>query len=321
MIRAYRRAATRCRSVNQLNALHIALDNRMTPAEAWALREALQGAGGWGGALGFWPTKLMARASMRWPGLLERFGSGARHAYEQRRWARRLGDLLDRSGKARAEPFRRQRVHAGVALYCSDGPPAERTMLLCFTGLSMRPMMPTPVFLQHVEATTTDVVVVRYPRSGGYAGGLPGLGIDFAASIRHLADRVGLDRYARTLAVGTSAGGLAALLAATELALDGALVAGALSPDDPRWRAALGCSVTERLRRSARSGAVPQVTLLHGAGHAVDAASAAAIADVLPCTRVAVTDPAGPVGHNPLVPLLMRGELARVLHEATRLPR
>lgn len=317
MIALYRRLAARCTTTNQLNRVHIALDNRMTPLDARAVHAGLMAEPGWRFGLTFLPTKLLARARQRLPGLGGPAGRRAERAYTQRRWTVAQHAMLDRSGKTATEPFRRRRLSAGVALYSAGGDAAAKTLALCFTGSSERMMMPTPVFLQHLDAARVYMVLVLYPKGRGFCAGLGHLGANFDATVDALAALTQARRYARIVTFGTSGGGLAALLAACRLGAAAALSVGGKGPDDPRWRKAFGVDVGVALQGHAeRLSSLPRLFHVFGLEHARDRAAAAALAATLPGTLVEVGDPHGTVGHNALLPELRRGRL-RALFEST----
>jgi hypothetical protein len=301
--------------------LHIALDNRMTPQQAVALHDALMATRGWRSEWTFLPTKLIARTRQRWPQWFGAAGRGAQRAYEQRRWLHKLKAMLDQGAKARPEPFVRTRLHPAIHLYSAGGDRAGKTVVLGFTGSSARLLMPTSVFLQHLDARTTDLVLIRYPAGQGFSRGIPGLAGGFGASVERLRTLIRIDEYAASVTLGTSGGGLAALMTAMQLGAAAAMSVGGRGPDEPRWREALGTSVGAVLQEHARQLAgPPHVFLVFGRDHAADKAAAEAMARVVPARLVEIVDPRGKVGHNALLPPLLRGEL-RTLLESTVLDR
>ena len=302
MIAGYRRAARRCRTVNQFNALHIALDNRLTPAELVAL---VHQQGPW-----FRPRLQLRRALRLLP---QRW----RHAQPQHapaalrdEWLRKLLRFYAMVRKPRPEPFARRKLSRHLRLYSSGGPRRDKTLLLCFVGSAQRPMMPLPVFLQHLDAASTDVLMVGYPRGVGLRRGLPELAGSFEASIDRLRELADIGAYRRCVALGTSGGGTPALLAALRLGLPAAMSAGGGGPNDMRWAAELGEDVGDLAERYARAlPAAPRVVLAYGADEPNDVASAQAFAQRIPAQLVPVRDGRRSVPHNVLQPLLRRHRL------------
>jgi hypothetical protein len=193
--------------------------------------------------------------------------------------------------------------------------------VLGFTGSSARLLMPTSVFLQHLDARRTDLVLIRYPAGQGFSRGIPGLAEGFGGSVERLRTLVRVDEYAACATLGTSGGGLAALMTAMQLGAAAALSVGGRGPDEPRWHEALGTSAGAALQEHAgRLAGTPRVFLAFGRDHAADKAAAEAMARVVPARLVEIVDPRGKVGHNALLPPLLRGEL-RTLLESTVLDR
>lgn len=314
MIRLYRRVSGRCHSVNQLNLLHITLENRMTPCELLRLHAETMAQRGWGHDWSFWPVKTLARKHRRHPRLLAFRGFRDERHHEHRLWVNKLLPWFLKSGKPLPEPFERRCFLEGVSFYTAGGARADKTLLVCFTGASGRPMLPLPVFLQHLDAQRTDLLLLRYPRGPGFRQGLRSLGDTLEASIDRLGVLMPTSDYRRVVALGTSGGGLPALLTATRLGFDAALCVGASHPDDLRWQAALGERAGAVLSRYAGAlTAAPALVLVCGCDHAVDKAATTAIAGLLPADLVEVDNPLGKVGHNPLMPLMKRGELRALL--------
>lgn len=286
MIGPYLRLRRRCQTVNQLNRLHIALENRLLPLQLQSLHKVLQSVG---------PDALG--------------------------WTERLLAMARRSGKARPEPYERACLRPSLTLYRSAGEAGgARMLLICWTGAARRMMMPLPVFLQHLDAATVDVLLLRYPLGEGYRRGVPDLGPDIASTIDRVAQHVVPGRYARVAAMGVSGGGLPALLTGLRLGLDTVLAVGAGHPADPRWTEALGQEAEALLARWAgQARRLPRITLAHGADSPADTAAARALAELLPAQRMAVSSDQGPVGHVALAPLLEQGRLRGFLEQALSL--
>lgn len=309
MIGLYRRLAQRCRSPNQLNALHIALERHLTPNEFSALR-----AHGESALAAAWRSACRRLAPLR----AEGSPAGAPWqppAAPPRRWMLGLQRLFLGAGKARAEPFARRRLGPQLTLY-TDGrnARAHKQLLLCFTGSTGRMFLPTPLFLQCLPARDVDVLMVGYRKPHGHRRGLPHLGPDFESTVDALRPLARLDDYRRCVALGTSGGGLAAVLAALQLGLPAALSAGGRGPEDPGWLDNAGHGVEPLLMRHAQAlRTAPRIFLAYGGDEARDAASAQALARLIPATELPIREADRTVGHNVFLSLLRRGELTRLL--------
>ncbi len=109
-------------------------------------------------------------------------------------------------------------------------------------------MMPVSVLLQHLNAAEADLLLIPHRGPAGYNEGVPGLATDFPGFVSALDAVIRKTGYRRSVAFGTSAGGLPALLAAVYLHFDrGVSVGGAaFNPvlwkdvlDDPKFREAI----------------------------------------------------------------------------------
>jgi len=313
MIDVYRRAARRCRTLNQFNALHIALENRITPLELMALRAA-QG-----------PWFHLRRLQQRGQRLLRKVGLSADDPMPpgelRDRWLREQLGLYRHSAKAQPEPYQRRRLSRHLRLYSAGGPRHDKNLLICFVGSSQRPFLPVPVFLQHVDAAANDVLMVGYPRGKGHRHGLPELGSTLEQTIDKLRDIADIHSYRHCAAIGTSGGGTPAILTALRLGLPVVLSAGGGSPSDPRWFAALGEEAGDRARHYAQAATVqPRVVLAFGIDQPKDVAAAQAFAACIPAELWPVSDGRLQVLHNVFSPLLKRRHLRGFLEAAMNVP-
>jgi hypothetical protein len=178
----YRRRTDRCRTVNQLNRVHIALGNYATPAELRHFAAAL--------------------AATEPP-------DSPRRQF--------VADLVRRMprGLPRPREFERRGALPGLSLYSAGtGAPAQKTLIIGFAGHFGRLMLPTPWILDCLDPDLYDVVVLRDLSRREFVAGVPGVGGDFFAVLGRLPAFADPAAYRRTVAIGTSAGGLSALLAA-----------------------------------------------------------------------------------------------------------
>lgn len=194
----YIAAAGGCRTVNEFNRLHIDLENELAPADLAAL----------------W--KLRKR-----PDLPE----------EARTWCNAIR-RLDRSIPQAPKGFRREQVLPRVQHYVDDvSPPERKGLLIAFCGSTDRLGVPVAAFLQCVDSEHWDVVKVTRQRGRSYLQGWPEGPAEFPELVRSVARAASLDRYAALACLGTSSGGLAAVVAGHILGARSAVGVGARSID------------------------------------------------------------------------------------------
>ncbi|BBK34872.1 hypothetical protein STHU_55060 [Allostella humosa] len=279
MASVYATQLAACRTDNEINRLHIALDTVITPREF----EAVAGEMGNGG-----PPPVTA-------------------------WIERTRRAMLVSGLP-TQPYARRSIAGQFWLYFHpDRGPAGRDLIIAFAGDAHRLMLPTPIFLQHCRAETFDLLLLRDPARSYYLKGVEGIADDFPgllAAVDGLVDRA---RYRRVLALGCSGGGLPAIWTAIAMDLARGISIGGTSPtltDDPRL-ATRGISFAplETLIAS-RQGALPDMVVAFGADCANDRRKAEALATVLPVRFDIVP---GVDRHNLVAELLQRGELRAFL--------
>ena len=313
----YVRQLPRAGTLNERNRLRIALENRMTPAEAWRLRA-------FEAARRPWPVELLGAlrrsASGRAVGLLAALEQRALDALqpdhalraESQAWAMHLRGLIDNAGLTLPEPFVRQRIGPSMALYREPDGPGAKALTIVFTGRAQRPMMPLPVFLQHLRARETDVLVLWDPSRRDYRLGVPGSTsspTETVALLRHLSER---GRYARLATIGTSAGGLSALLAGMSLGAAAAVSVGGArhNPEgQPAARAPAGVDLGLLRGRGART----RLVHVHGSASRRDADNAAWNCALFGGEICGVRDDHEDVRHNALIPLVRNGRFEAFL--------
>lgn len=294
----YRRLAPDRQTANMLNALHIALENRMTPTEAAGIAAAFADAQ---------PSEMPVRPEFA--------GQVRKFATDQARY-------LATAGKPVPEPFIRRRLgHRMIFLSAGAQPVEKRTLILCFAGRSDRLNMPLPAFLQHLDASKTDVAVVLMPRRAdpdAFRRGFGGLGEDLLSCIDALGDLLGLHSYRRTLAFGTSGGGLPAVMAGLRLRLPRVLASAPTDPFDPRWKATGGEAPPELLRRlfdALPAASRPVIDVTYAPNHPIDRAAAEAMGRILPIRHfhIRLDDGSRGVPHMVLGYAMLAGHLGAVL--------
>ena len=266
MIELYKRLARGCKTVNQLNRTHIALERLMTPLELMGLRSELRRRG--------WVAQRVNRLRKKARRLLnarlttvqdDKFTvqddkfvasalpfTGIDKLNSSMAWIDELNRTFALAGKDSPEPFVRRRLRQAVWIFKSDCDRRQKTLLISFSGNAQRLMMPLPVFLQHIDGRATDVAYLRTEKHAGYRKGILGVANDFHASIASLEGLLNVRAYRRVATIGTSAGALPAILAGLQLAVDAVLSVGPNSPNEDRWTGfAKGNGATDLFRRFA----------------------------------------------------------------------
>lgn len=282
----------------------------MTPQELLALRSHLVGPGRIGPLLSLTLTFLRVVAA-RWSGMAP---GGTELLLHRKKWIRESAKMYGLAGQKRPNLFVRRRCRLGVSVFAAEGARETKTALLCFSGNAQRMMMPLPVFLQHIDPASADVILLRTERRKGYRNGIPGVTGDLGTSVSALNTLLALKEYRRISIMGTSGGGLPALLAGLQLGADVVLSVGGNSPDDERWRnARSGDGATCVFQRFMRPGVpAPRIFLVHGSKSKRDTAAVSAIADRLKNTG---TFTIAGAGHNVLWPLVKRRRFRHLLQE------
>ncbi len=297
MLDAYNRLVGQCRTLNQANQLHIALGNSMTPAEVVYLESTL-----------FVPgehTEPMLDPGSRFS--IEELREHARD------WIRRRHRDVLAAGKADPEPFLRRDLRKNATLFGDGNTPGDKILMLALPGANHLMMTTIPTFLQNLDASRVDVVVVRDGTRTKYLEGLA----ELADSLEELADKLpdwlGFSKYRRVVGVGVSAGSLPVLLAGLRAGIDDLLLVGPTSPYDPRWDARPFARVSDVLRTAAGDGRKRRITVAYGAQCDEDRIFAGELARLIDVSLVEISDPHTAVGHGALQPLALRGELGAFL--------
>jgi hypothetical protein len=266
--------AGQCRTQNQFNRLHIDLENILAPAEL---------------------------------GYLARLAADRALPEMSYSWLQRLKglspDLLDEP-----RPFHRTGLADTVTLYRDQSrEPAGKGLLVAFTGGSRRLMMPVSVFLQHLDSSAWDVVVLRKgPDRRPYAHGLEGVSRSLPAVMRYVAKASEAKRYRRVVTLGTSGGGFAAIIGAILMAAKRAISIGGHQPSaSPNPWLRLQLAIRHALQ-------CPEFEYVFGADFDRDRESALVLRNSFGGTLHPVP---GVTQHNPFRVLLARGELAAFLKE------
>ncbi len=251
LIDVYRWRIRRCRTKNQVNRLHIALERILVPAELRHL----------GMALGDEPALPLSR-----------------------KWIERVLELMPLN-KARPIEFERHVKLKGLTRYTADiGTSAHKTLILGFTGDNHRLMAPTAFLLDCLNPAGYDLVVLNDYAKSLYVEGIPGLGDSFFAMLAGLHAYVDFSSYRIVVAYGTSGGGLAAVLAAIALKLDKGVSIAGVGFGKLEARVARKGLPVEPFRAVVASRPVPypDLLLVYGADNPRDEAFAASVSKLIP---------------------------------------
>lgn len=249
--RLYRKRIARCRTENQLNRVHIALENYITPAEVRYFAAAL------------------AEEPPDSP-------SG--------RWIARLRHFMP-TDAVRPVEFERRAARRDLTHYTADvGSPDQKTLILGFASKGHRLMLPMHCVLGCLNPELYDLLVLRDYSRLFFSKGIPGLGGDFFEALSNLRKQIDLSAYRNCVALGTSAGGLPALMAAMMLQLDRGISIGGI--DFPRFAAKLRSNGVSDEPYAAllasRPHPFPELLLVYSGSHAIDEAAASALHERVP---------------------------------------
>jgi hypothetical protein len=275
MIELFQRQIVKCRTPNEINRLHIALENRITPLEFVAL------------------SKIIS----------DRYSSTQNVA-----WLEKLSRQLNLSHKPQPERYIRTRIKSNMCLYSDQTPRSDKVLAICFSGGARRLQMPIPTFLQHLSASRVDVILLQRHHNWNYNNGLGGLADSFETLINVIGQVIKSWNYKSAVTYGTSGGGLPALVTAIYLGLDKGVAIGAASVESDRWRF---LKETVRFQQAVeRYDGKPKLVSVFGADFERDARAAADLRRYFPTEFWAIP---GEARHGAIQKYLRSGELGSFL--------
>jgi hypothetical protein len=213
--------AKRTQSINQLNRLHILLENIMTPAEVDGLSHLLK-------------QRSVSHDTKRIATTSEAGASRETLVLHSNQWIESLRFHMNLHGPLQGE-WRRRKIAQKAYLF-SDGSNSAKRLIICFAGNANRLMMPISFILNQIDPAQNVLAVFRTQRDEGYRTGLLGVSESLEESFRRLPGLLEFERYSEVNSFGTSGGGLPAILAGLYLECDKVLAVGSNAPSDPRWR-------------------------------------------------------------------------------------
>lgn len=262
LLELYNARIVEANSLNEVNQIHIALANSLTPTELVYLHGNLF-AGSKHKAPKLRPTSRFTLVQLQEAGRL---------------WIDQHRAMLAEIGKPRIETYRRYQLHDAVVLFSTDRKVPRRNLVVSLTGANQRMMMPIAGYLQNFEGKTTDILYVRDSSRQGYRGGIPSLADDMVEIGPAVAKLFDMRPYERRTSLGVSAGGMPALVAALRLGLDATLVCGGSSPARGQFDEPGQPKLGDRLREWRSASPQTRVVLGYGAQDERDATGAAEIA-------------------------------------------
>lgn len=285
-------------SINMLNLAILDATNSMTPVEAMQVFQNIVR-----------PDWQLQLTHPKAAGREAEFTAALRYAMS------RNIDLMRTAGKPRLERFRSSEPIQGIRFFSDGTPTRDKSLLICFAGNGGRMMMPLPAFLQHIDSRQADVVLLADPTKRGFRNGIAGI----APTIVQVAETVARavpSGYRDLKVMGTSAGGLPALLFAGQSATTHILAIGPGHPDDERWPLLDGVSLRQLLTDAAPKLAGKQVVLAYGADATPDPEAAEALKTIIPNARpLAVTLEGKAAEHSFLADLCLAGRFLAFLEE------
>ena len=211
---AYERLRRNALTINELNKIHIQLENTMTPHEraviASALLRYLNHSFAWRVGIRLHKILSLGEVKNRWllnkKTLIE--GSKA--------WFRRIDKNSATKWQSAPEVWSRRAISPGV-LHYSRTDAKNDCLAISFTGKRRRMMVALADYLQALNSSATDVLLVRTSKNKAYRDGIPGFGDSLWGSLERLSSFVRSLGYQRIVLVGASAGGVPAIVTGLHL--------------------------------------------------------------------------------------------------------
>jgi acyl carrier protein len=282
--RLFKRAFGHCRTVAEMLLLLSHLADRMTPLEAATFRE-------WQRAGRLLPSEAPSKFAAALSDWFDAFEAAMRG-----------------SGKSEPEPFKGRRVSPAIMHYTGPGERADKTLLVCFSVKGNRSLsIALAPFLQHLDASQYDVLIVADLWATAFRSGVPFLGADIHEVVRSVAGLAFLRDYARIRATGCSAGVYPAMLTGRHLGAELTVGFNGRFPSERRLGTLIGMYIN--CWKSARRNRDARVLLIHAMNTRRDAAFARRLGRLTGTSRLAVEMPDRDLKHSVLPPLVHHGEL------------
>lgn len=228
-------------------------------------------------------------------------------------FVKNIQSYLDKIGKDSPEPFIKKRINDHTLYFTCDKQKIkkEKTLVIAFTGSLNRMMMPLPVFLQYLDANTTDVIFITCPHKRlGYRYGMPGHDDNFQDMLKRFGSLPYSD-YKSVVGFGTSSGSYPILLLAHIYAFDSVLAVGPRGPNDERWLEVLGVD-TRTVLNELSDGLInnPKTYIVYGSTDPIDVKGTQDWKALLTLVTPIKIEGAK---HNALLPFIEKGSLNQLL--------
>lgn len=293
MINFYKRLTKNCETVNQLNRVHIALENWLTPSKWVDLRKEF----------------LINFRSERHLSSNQNFDQEKILIEHIKIWFNKIDTLFNKSTLTEIQSYKRINLHQSIRLYSQKNIPTnEKVLIVCFSGLAQRMMMPLPIFLQHIDSQKADIALIKYPKNKSYRNGIEGISENFLESITVLKSILPTNNYQRIALIGVSGGGIPAIISGLSWHASRTIVFSGGHPRDPRWTNALNCGVDDIIKKYPKNTS-GSTTLIYGYDHQLDKEAANSFKNIIPCKLIEVKEKNKSVGHLSILPILNAGKL------------
>ncbi len=174
---------------------------------------------------------LMGRSHGTLPGSARRLGPLAKYGLRLRhgRWCRRIA--RDLRGDPQQSAWQRTAI-SEMMLYYKGGAQdaAGKTLIAGFTGNQLRLMLPTYHILNCLDHDSFELLLLNDPRRKMFIDGVEGAGSTIEEVSHFVEDFAARREFRRVVTLGTSGGGLAAVICAIRGKFSKAITIGSASP-------------------------------------------------------------------------------------------
>jgi hypothetical protein len=299
----------------QMLRLIVAIGSHATPAEARIIRQRLTQLG-LPFSFTFTPGGGIAARVRRRISARHKYARQPSHAHHDLVvWANEQESIVQSARIAEQGGSYTRSWRKGGAEFFRGLASEKRHLVIAVTGLEPRMMMPLEIFFACIGDRPADILKLEQPRPGGYNLGVTGLASNFADLVLHLREFIEVNSYERITVLGSSSGGLPAVLIGRLLDAETVWVASPLSISGPRSSEVMFTEWLETASMRHSSQEVPQKRshlIIYGGAMEADGLAAAELQTY--CPEFQTLEVPG-AGHNSLYPLAKTGELSILFNE------
>lgn len=318
LIRAYDRLALNAKSLNQLNALHISIEDKITPGEEAALVAHVSPFLSKSKYPLFVHSVLATFATF-----LLRISRGSTHLtsstrkFHQMLWASKRLAQIRSLGLGKTLGYERVWSRKSSHLYRLQGEP-QATIIAVAGGMG-RLGMPAPTILRYFAKFSCDVLLLSKRHGDSYATGVPGLGSTWSEVGEAISSIVGNRASGKLLLFSVSKGTTMGVALAELLGIENGIIA---SPSSFKPEVELtsnektGVDLDRAGDLSYRKGLSSDFLIAYSSDIERDSSAAREIQSLLPNSRMM---PISGAPHVVIYPLAQRCQLLDVLSSAFRL--